>query len=306
MALRTSSYESILKGCANLAGVKRNQLLTDSAALLFEFINMAFRKGIEADWWPEYLTVEQRYWRDGLWSAGTYPANAIVYYSPDETYYINDSGGATSETPSSTASDWGDPGDFARYISLTQMTGSNLATAETEIDAVKNIYQKDPRTEEHHGGSGFTITQDGIRPSSEEFDSVYVEFRPRQDDMSGMTEWDADSTYLVGDYVYYKGTQQAGEAYKVIVATTAGQDPQDTPASFQQVSMPYILSSFIKHQALADWLGAGGGGSALGDTSSSVGLQAYLQRRADQILENESYNLRARSAQYSNYEIRQV
>jgi len=125
MALRTASYESILKGCANLAGVKREQLLSDTASLLFEFINTAFREGVEHDWWPEYNQVELRYWRDGLWSAGTYPAGAIVYYEPDEVYYENTSGGSTSETPSSTATDWAEAGDFARYISFTQMTSRN-------------------------------------------------------------------------------------------------------------------------------------------------------------------------------------
>jgi len=57
MALRTASYESILKGCANLAGVKREQLLSDTASLLFEFINTAFREGVEHDWWPEYRFI---------------------------------------------------------------------------------------------------------------------------------------------------------------------------------------------------------------------------------------------------------
>jgi len=306
MALRTASYESILKGCANLAGVKREQLLSDTASLLFEFVNTAFREGVEHDWWPEYNQVELRYWRDGLWSAGTYPAGAIVYYEPDEVYYENTSGGSTSETPSSTATDWAEAGDFARYISFTQMTGDNLATAETEFDAVRNIYQKDPRENPLNSPSAFEITQDGLKPVSFEFAKVYVEFRPRQDDMSGMVEWDSDSTYMVGDYVYYKGTQQAGEAYKVIVATSAGEDPQDTPASFQQVQIPYVLATYIKHKALADWLAAGGGGTDLGDTASSVQLASYNHKRAMEALDKESYNLRMRSGQFASYNIRQI
>jgi len=307
MALRTVTYESLVKGASALGGVKHTQVLKDTNALLFEYINNAYRKGLEADWWPEFNTVELRYWRDGLWSAGTYPDGSIVYHTATEKYWLNETGGTTTDTPSDTVTnDWTDPGDFARYLSFTQMTGSLLATAETEIDAVFNVYQKDPRTENLHGGSAFVITQDGVRPESDLYDKVYIEFRARADDMSGMTEWDADETYLVGEYVYYKGTTIAGEAYKVIVATTAGQDPEDTAASFSQVSMPYLLSTYIKHQALADWLGAGGGASALGDTTSAVQLQNYLQGKADRALENESYNLRMRSGQHTSYGIRQT
>ena len=308
MALRTVTYESLLRGASALGGVKINAMLKDTNALLFEYINEAYRKGRENDWFPDFTVVELRYWRDGLWSAGTYPDGSIVYDATTEQYWINETGSSTTDVPSTTTTnDWTEPGDFARYISFTQMTGTNLATAETEIDAVFNIYQKDPSTEERHGGSAFRITNDGIRPVSDSFDKVYVEFRARQDDMSGMVEWDADDTYLVGEYVYYKGATIAGEAYKVIVATTAGQDPEDTPASFSQVSMPYILAPFIKHQALADWLAAGGGGSSVtGDTASNIQMQNYLQGRADRILENESYNLRMRSGQSTSYGIRQT
>jgi len=304
MALRTITYQSLLRGASALGGVKYNQMLKETNALLFEYINMALRKGIEGDWWPEYTVVEERYWRDGLWTSGTYPDGTIIYYDTDEVYYENTSGGATSETPSATASDWTEASDFEYYVSMTQMTGTNLATAQTEIDAVKNIYDEDPR-QNSTGGYTPIITNNGVQPPiGYDGATVFIEFRSRQDDMSGMVEWDADDTYLVGEYIYYKGTSRAGEAYKVTVNTSAGEDPEDTASSFSQVSMPYLLSTFIKYQALADWLGAGGGGSALGDTQAAVQLQNYLQGKADRALENESWNLRARSAQLTPYGVR--
>jgi hypothetical protein len=308
MAYRTVSYESVLRGIANLGGVKRDQLLSDTSSLLFEFINEAVRMGWEHDWFPDIMALEKRYWRDGLWSAGTYPDGAIVYYSTDEVYYENTSGGNTTETPSSTASDWTQITDFARYISLTQMTGTNLATAETKIDQVKNIYQKDPDLNENRGPSAFRITHNGIQPISFDFDFCWVEFKKRPADMSGMVEWDSTATYAVGDWVYYEGstTPLAGEAYEVIVATTAGQDPQDTPASFTKFDFPYTLAKYVKHQALADWLGAGGGATDMGADQSSIARQNWLQNKAQSILENESYNLRGKSRQYSNYELRQI
>jgi hypothetical protein len=303
MAFRLSTYESILRGTANLAGVKRNQLLTDSASLLFEYINMAYRTGFEYDWWPEITKTELRYWRDGLWSAGTYPDGAIVYYATDEVYYENTSGGNTTETPSSTASDWTEATDFARYIDFEQMTGTNLATEETKIDAVKEIFQNDPDKNPLRGPSSFEITENGLAPKDAGYDKVYVRFKQQPDDMSGMVEWDSTDTYAVGEYVYYEGstTPLSGEAYKVIVATSAGEDPQGTPASFSKVEIPYRLSTYIKRQALAGWLQAGGGGTELGDTTSSVGLASFNNARAREAIEEESYNLRARSAQYRPY-----
>jgi hypothetical protein len=308
MAFPLSTYESILRGSAAFGGVKVQQLLTETSSLLFEYINVALREFYEADWWPEVTTTELRYWRDGLWSAGTYPDNAIVYYATDEVYYENTSGGSTTETPSSTASDWTEITDFARYVSFCQMTGTNLATAETEFDAVKNFFQSDPDKNPLKGDSAFEITENGAAPLSYDYDKVYIRFKKRPDDMSGMVEWDATATYAVGDYIYYEGstTPLAGEAYKVIVATTAGEDPQDTPASFQKVEIPYRASTYLKRKALADWLAAGGGGSALGDTTSSVQLSNYNQSKAEQALEKESFNLRARSGQYGTYNKRIV
>ena len=301
MAFRTVSYESVLRGCANLSGVKRDQLLSDSASLLFEYINMAYRKFSEADWWPELMEVEERYWRDGLWSAGTYPDGAIVYYTPDEVYYENTAGTTTTETPSSTATDWTEATDFARYISFTQMTGTNLATAETEIDAVKKLFQNDPQKNPLKGESAFEITHNGIAPVDYSYSSAFLQFKVRPVDMSGMVEWSATDTYRVGEWVYYQSATSEGEAYEVIVATTAGQDPEDTPASFSQFSFPYIASTYVKHAALGMWLGAGGGGTALGDTTSSVQLASFNNRRAEEALEAESFNLRGRSGQYGNY-----
>jgi hypothetical protein len=301
MALRTCTYESVLRGCANLSGVKRDQLLSESSSLLFEYINEAVRQFYEYDWWPELTTIELRYWRDGLWSAGTYPAGAIVYYATDGVYYENTSGGATTETPSSTASDWAEAGDFNRYVSFTQMTGTNLATAETEIDAVRNIWQSDPYINQLKGPSAFEINENGVSPLSEDFDKVWIEFKKRPADMSGMVEWDATSTYAVGDWVYYESTTSEGEAYEVIVATSAGQDPEDTPASFSKFNFPYIASPYVKRAALGMWLGAGGGGTALGDTTSSVQLASFNNKRAEEMLEKESFNLRSRSTQYTNY-----
>ena len=106
-----------------------------------------------------------------------------------------------------------------------------------------------------------------------------------------MVEWDEDDTYAAGEWIYYQGstTPLQGEAYQVVTATTAGQNPQDNPSLFQKFNFPYVLAETVKRGALADWLGAGGGGTALGDTQSSVGLASYNEKRALESLEDEAY-----------------
>lgn len=302
---RTSTYESVLRGIANLGGVKRDQLLTETSSLLFEFIYQRLRKGWEYAFWPEWTIVETRYFREGLWEAGTYQDGDIVYYEPDEQYYINDSGGPTTETPSSTATDWSEPGDFDRYVPYAQTGGSNT-TASTEIDAVKEIYDQDPRTNQLVGPIHKRITYNGVGPISDTPDVIYVEFRERLPDLSGMVEWDEDDTYAAGEWIYYQGstTPLQGEAYQVVTATTAGQNPQDNPSLFQKFNFPYVLAETVKRGALADWLGAGGGGTALGDTQSSVGLASYNEKRALESLEDEAYKTWSHQNITSNYTLR--
>jgi hypothetical protein len=304
---RTSTYESVLRGIANLGGVKRQQLLSDVASLLFEYVNQRLRQGWEFSFWPEWTIVEQRYFREGLWSAGTYNFGDIVYYSTDEVYYEMTTAGTTTETPSSTATDWTEAGSFDRYVSYAQTGGSNT-TDSTEIDLVKEIYDQDPRTNQLVGPIHKKFTNNGVGPVSDTPDTIFIEFRERISDMSGMTEWDATETYAVGEWVYYQGstTPLAGEAYKILVATAAGEDPQDTPASFAKFNFPYILADFVKRGALSDWLAAGGGGSALGDAPSTIALTSFNEKRAIERLEDEAMKTWSQQGNTTNYTLRTI
>jgi hypothetical protein len=317
MATRTSTYESVLRGVSILAGVKMNRLLAEDASLLYEYINQRLRKGWEAAWWPEWTVIEERYYREGLWAAGTYADGAIVYYSPDEVYYENTSGGTTTETPSSTATDWEEAGNFEMYVPLVQTTSVG-STALTGIGYVKDIYDEDPGLNTLIGPIAKRITTKGVGPRSvvnpaatgttgsilAAPTSIFIEFRERARDMSGMVEYDATSAYKVGDWVYYESATVDGEAYEVIVATTAGQTPEDTAASFSALEFPYILTEYVKTGALGDWLSAGGGGAELGDTASSVRLAAFNIAKAENALEEAIYNEFSQQTTYSTYKVR--
>jgi len=284
--VRSVSYSSILRGIANLAGQKYDELMREDSLMFFEFVNMRLRDGWEHDWWPEWMRVELRYLRDGLWAAGTYSSGAIVYYSPDETYYENTSGGDTVETPSSTATDWTAASNFARYIPFEQ-------SGQTVIGRTKFYYSDDPYIYTQTQGYPVVETRNGVTVTSNKLNSVYLEFRERLTDLSGMTEYSATATYAVGDAVYF-----SGEAYTVIIATSAGESPTTNPEKYTQFEVPYILANYLKRAVFADWLGTGGGTDPQGRGA------AYHEKRAYDALEEESYKLRAQSAQYGNYTIR--
>lgn len=303
MAVRTVTYESVLRGIANLGGVKRDQLLTDHATLLFEYINRRVRMGWEFIFWPEFTRVEKRFFREGLWSPGTYSFGDIVFEDTEGGYFEMTTAGTTTEQPSSTATDWTEAGEFDTYVPLAQ-TAKTPAVNQTEIGYVKAIYQRDPRTNQEEGPISHRVTNNGVGPIGDSLDFIFIEFRERVSDMSGKVEFDPTDTYKVGDWIYYESPTLDGEAYEVTTATTAGQDPEDTPGSFSKFDFPYILSEYVKRGALSDWLGAGGGGTALGDTTSSVQLASFNEARAKEALEDEAYKYFNQQTIYTSYVLR--
>jgi len=302
MTARSSTYESVLRGIANKGGVLRGALLGEQSSMLFEFINDRLQLFWEEAFFKEWLVVEQRYYREGLWEAGTYSFGNIVFIFGD-AYYEMTTAGTTTETPSSTATDWTEISDFDRYVPLEQ-TAQTTPIAQTKIGNIKNIYKNDPRTNQQEQPIAKRISNNGVGAISDTPTSIYIEFSERVRDMSGMVEWDETATYKVDDWIYYERSTIRGEAYEVIVATTAGQSPETTAASFSVLAFPQAATAYVKHGALADWLAAGGGGSELGDTASSVQLASWNNARATEALDRALYNKFGQQTDYTNYALR--
>ena len=87
MAIKTATYESVMRGTAGYAGVKRQQLLDGQSTLLFPYISDRYMVGMEAAFMSEITCVEKRYDREGLWVACRYAPGAIVWFGTDDVYY---------------------------------------------------------------------------------------------------------------------------------------------------------------------------------------------------------------------------
>lgn len=305
MAVRTTDYQDVIRGIANKGGVLSARLQTEESALLFEFINSRYRQFHENTYWTELTVVEERYFRQGLWAAGTYIPGDIVYYSTDAVYYEQTSVSNTTETPSSTATDWTVAGDFDKYVAYEQVGQSLFGLqVQTKMGDILAIYDVDPRLNPTRGRIDHVITNNGVGPVSSTPTSIFIQFRQLARNMSGMVEWDETVAYKVGDWVYYETTATRGNAYEVIVATTAAQSPVTTEASFTVFDFPYVSAEYVKHGALADWLASGGGGSELGDTMASVQLASYNNKRAEDALEREAFREFSQQTIYTSFEVR--
>lgn len=94
---------------------------------------------------------------------------------------------------------------------------------------------------------------------------VYLEYKVKASALFG-DAYSASSAYSVGAQVYFDtstnsgsfvpGTTAApaGNLYNCIVATSAGQSPVTTPASWSKVEIPYFCSDFLSRACLADFL----------------------------------------------------
>ena len=84
---------------------------------------------------------------------------------------------------------------------------------------------------------------------------VYIFYRKQMPNWSGDV-FDATATYALNDQVFYTLTAApyTGDYWRCVVATTAGQDPEDTPTSWEKLEIPEIFLPYLIHQAFAEWL----------------------------------------------------
>lgn len=104
---------------------------------------------------------------------------------------------------------------------------------------------------------GFMGTNGYVTYNTNPANPVYIYYRKAPYNYSGDT-YSATATYVVGQYIYYTKTTgaQAGTSdyYKCVVATTAGQNPETTPGSWEIQPVPEMISQPLIWQTYADWL----------------------------------------------------
>lgn len=82
---------------------------------------------------------------------------------------------------------------------------------------------------------------------------VFIYYRRRVPNFRG-DDYSASATYAVGNQVYFTDSEDEGNYYKCLVATTAGQSPDTTPASWELLEIPDFLFDYSTFKAYSDWL----------------------------------------------------
>ena len=146
-------------------------------------------------------------------------------------------------------------------------------TGEKVIDALFQAWVDNPAMVTYPRPQGFIVTDQGyqmistaggfmgtngyVSYNTNPANPVYLFYRRAPYNYAGDT-FSATVTYVAGQYVYYTRTTgaQAGTSdyWKCLTATTAGQDPEDTPSKWELQELPESLSNVIIWQTYGDWL----------------------------------------------------
>lgn len=82
---------------------------------------------------------------------------------------------------------------------------------------------------------------------------VFIYYRRRVPQYKG-DDYSASATYSVDEQVYFTNSDDAGNYYKCLVATTTGQSPETTPTSWELLEIPDFLFDYVTYRAYSEWL----------------------------------------------------
>lgn len=153
-----------------------------------------------------------------------------------------------------------------------------IQAGESEIDAFYNAYRNAPFSANSPTKLGYNITNNGIQligsswnlgyiltPTGTTYTSgntlsgvvanpVYIYYRAAPFSYFGAA-WSGTLTYAVGDIAQFTNpTTSVINYYTCFVATTAGQSPVTTPASWSLNWIPDVLFQYCVYKGYADWL----------------------------------------------------
>jgi len=220
------------------------------AAAIAAFATSRIREGWEWDYWPEWTLCERRQYRPSYDAGEPYGLAAEVLY--DDNYYYSLQAANTGNTPdtadtwwklvSDVAADVDEDYEFDRYVDTDQ-------TGETAIGEVRSVSSRNPRVSNFPGNVAFSISSNGVQPSSLAPNRVWVQFRMRPPEYS-TSEWASGTAYAIGDVVYVDST---GQCYMAVDAST-GEDPTSATDYWTVQDVPFVLVNFLKRATYADLL----------------------------------------------------
>lgn len=233
------SFLTLLNRTVRSCGLNPATLDTELAECFATWLEARVRKPWHAALWPETLALEQRtYWPE--WTATSYASGDKVWHADTETYYEANASAISTDVPG-VSSKW-DEFTPDRWIDFAQ-------SGETQIGEPIAAWSNDPRKVKAPGKLAFWHDGTTIYFAPDAPSEPWLRFRKVEPRFTALA-WDATATYAAGEVIYYTD----GHCYLVITATTAGQDPADTPAKFTQQAIPDVLADYAARGAKADWL----------------------------------------------------
>lgn len=152
-------------------------------------------------------------------------------------------------------------------------------TGENEIESVFTVWKDNPYNASYPRQQGYVINDQGIQMISalgwdtgtygytgsqgNPSNPTYLYYRKAFRYLTGAT-YDATATYAVGQQIYYTITTTSstsygtGDFYVCLVATSAGQSPETTAASWQKIDLPEVFFDYLVYRVYGDYLIADG------------------------------------------------
>ncbi len=171
-------------------------------------------------------------------------------------------------------------------------------TGENEIETIFQVWKDNPNNASYPRPQGWLVNDTGIQMISalgwdtgtygytgtqgNPSNPTYLYYRKAYRYFTGSV-YDATATYAVGAQIYYTittagATYNTSDYYRCLVATTAGQSPETTAASWEIISLPEVFYGFLVQKTYADWL--------ISDGQMDKGQGAMMlaeQKKADEL-----------------------
>jgi len=242
----TIPVKRIFEDIQRLSGLDptTSALTAAQTAVYADLINDRITEGWEAEYWPDLMLVEQRYYREAYDATANYSTGEEVYVGA--VYYRSLQDGNVGHAPATETTWWEEYSDsLIRTIDFEQ----DGQTAIGAVDAQQCIYSVDPRI---YRGSGLigdvSVYNHQILVSSELAPvSPWVKFRQVCPQFS-LTAWAADTAYAIADLCYVAST---GHTYKALQAST-NKDPVSETDYWVAVGFPSMFRVFVRHAVAAD------------------------------------------------------
>lgn len=242
---------------------------------------------------------------NGFWLCqATFTANAAATTSGSYTLQLSTDGATLSYAGDVTkgAYFWGALVQQTQYTPVQDLVLSWDQLGEASIDVVYNIWPCSPFANNYPSQFGYNITPQGVQVingtpyayvtyingvaqnnvySAPPNNPIYIYYRKTCPHFTGDV-YDSTDTYSVDEQIYFTDSSGYGDFYKCLVATSAGQSPTTTPASWERITLFDTFLQFCTYQSFGDWL--------ISDGQFSKAEQVYAiaeSKMGDQLDKNE-------------------